>query len=88
MAGLGVRAAVGGGCRRVEALLRWEDEHSQELAHVGASIIDTYDGPPLTLVFLTGTLTDAARRYVEANLPPAFHGVTIDFRERPISYSV
>jgi len=33
-------------------------------------------------------LTDAVRRYVSANLPPALHGVSIDIREGPISYAV
>lgn len=75
-------------CRRIEALVRWEREHARDLAHWGTTIVDTFDGPPLTIVFLSGTLTDAARRYVEANLPPAVHGVPIDIREGPISYSV
>ena len=75
-------------CRRIETLVRWEHEQAQQLAHLGATIVDTYDRPPLTIVFLTGTLTDAARRYVEANLPPALHGVPIDIREGPISYAV
>ena len=75
-------------CRRIETLVRWVHEQNQELAHLGATIVDTYDRPPLTIVFLTGTLTDAARRYVEANLPPALRGVPIDIREGPISYAV
>ena len=75
-------------CRRIETLVRWEHEQTQPLAHLGATIVDTYDGPPLTIVFLTGTLTDAVRRYVEANLPPAVHGVPIAIREGPISYTV
>ena len=75
-------------CRRIETLVRWEHEQRPELAHLGATIIDTYDHPPLTIVFETGTLNDAVRRYVEANLPPALHGVPIDLREGPISYSV
>jgi hypothetical protein len=75
-------------CRRIEALVRWEREQTQPLAHLGATIVDTYDHPPLTIVFLTGTLTDAVRRYVEANLPPVLHGVPIDIREGPISYAV
>jgi hypothetical protein len=75
-------------CRRIETLVRWEHEQAQALAHLGATIVDTYDHPPLTIVFETGTLNDAVRRYVEANLPPALHGVPIDIREGPISYSV
>jgi hypothetical protein len=75
-------------CRRIETLVRWEHEQVQALAHLGATIVDTYDGPPLTLVFLTGTLTTAVKRYVEANLPAALHGVPIDIREGPISYTV
>jgi hypothetical protein len=75
-------------CRRIETLLRWERAQISELAHLGATIVDTYDRPPLTIVFLTGTLTDAVRRYVEANLPPAVHGVPIDIREGPMSYAV
>ena len=68
--------------------MRWEHEQTQALAHLGATIVDTYDHPPLTIVFLTGTLNDSVRRYVEANLPPALRGVSIDLREGPISYTV
>ena len=75
-------------CRRIETLVRWEHGQRQELAHLGATIVDTYDRPPLTIVFLTGTLTTAVKRYVEANLPAALHGVPIDIREGPISYAV
>jgi len=75
-------------CRRIEELIRWEHEQTQALAHLGATIVDTYDQPPLTIVFLTGTLNDSVRRYVEANLPPVLHGVPVDIREGPISYSV
>jgi hypothetical protein len=75
-------------CRRIEALVAWEHEQTQTLAHLGATIVDTYDQPPLTIVFLTGTLNDSVRRYVEANLPSVLHGVPVDIREGPISYAV
>jgi hypothetical protein len=75
-------------CRRLEALVRWEREQTQQLAHLGATIVDTYDHPPLTIVFLSGTMTAAVRRYVEANLPAGLRGVPIDIREGPISYDV
>jgi hypothetical protein len=75
-------------CRLIETLVRWENQQNQELSHLGATIVDTYDGPPLTLVFLSGTLNDSVRRFVEANLPPALHGVPIDIREGPIAYAV
>jgi len=42
-------------CRRIETLVRWEHEQAQALAHLGATIVDTYDHPPLTIVFETGT---------------------------------
>ena len=68
--------------------MRWEHEQTQALAHLGATIVDTYDQPPLTIVFLTGTLTDSVRRYVEAHLPSVMHCVPVDIREGPISYAV
>ena len=68
--------------------MRWEHAHEQDLAHLGTTVVDTYDGPPLTIVFLSGTLTTAVKRYVQAYLPPALHDVPIDYIQGPISYSV
>jgi hypothetical protein len=75
-------------CRRLEALIRWEHAHEQELAHLGATIVDTYDRPPLTIVFLSGTLTTTVKRYVEANLPSEVSAVPIDYIQGPISFSL
>ena len=77
-------------CHRIEALLRWEHAHGheQELAHLGTTIVDTYDAPPLTIVFESGTLTSAVKRYVEANLPPEVSSVPIEYIQGPISFSV
>ncbi len=75
-------------CHRIEVLLRWEHTHEQELAHLGTTIVDTYDRPPLTIVFLSGTLTTTVKRYVEAYLPPSVSDVPIDYIQGPISVTV
>jgi hypothetical protein len=75
-------------CRRLEALVRWEHAHEQDLAHLGATIVDTYDRPPLTIVFLSGTLTTAVKRYVQAFLPPEVRDVPIVYIQGPISYDL